>query len=148
MLMSSMTQESFIPNKGEDVPGCAVLIFSTDRTFIEHYRVLFRSLGFSPVTVTTPEAALAILRLMVVALVVVDFEDGPFDSRQILEGARSTQYYAPVLVIGRKSDQDFREQALALGAADYLDHPAHPDDIIHALLPSHAGARTTARGAN
>lgn len=123
---------------GEDMPGCAVLIFNANRAFIEHYCGMFVPLGFKPVIATTVEAAVAFLRLLVVALVVVDEENGKVESEQVLQHSRNMQYHAPVLVIGGRSNPDFRSQALALGAANYLDHPAFRDDVIHALLPSHA----------
>lgn len=131
-------------NKGrEDVEGCVALIFSGDRNFLKYYRELFKKLGFAPVTATTPEAALAILRFTIVAFVVVDQGGATFESRHVLERARQTQQHAPVLVITRKLDPHFRHEVLALGAADYLDHPALPDDIVHALLASEAPAQRT-----
>ena len=143
--MRSKIQHPFVLNSSEDMPGCAVLIFSPDRSFIEHYCGMFMSLGFKPVIATTVEAAVALLRLLVVALVVVDEESGKIESGQILRRSRDMQYHAPVLVFGGRSDPDFRCQALALGAADYLDHPAFPGDIIHALLPSRAPRQRTDR---
>jgi len=122
-------------NSNEDSSACAVLIFSADRTFTKHYCGIFLSLGFTPVTATTTEAAIALLRLLVVTLVVVDEESGKSENGQILRRSRDMQYHAPVFVIGGTSNQDFRRQAMALGATDYLDHPASRGDIIHALLP-------------
>lgn len=119
----------------EDAPGCVVLIFSTDRGFSIHNCETFISLGFKPLTASTPEAATALLRLLVMSLVVLDQQSGTAECRQILRYAQDLQYHAPVLVIARASDGNFRHEALSLGAADYLDHPALPEDIIHALLP-------------
>lgn len=130
-----------IPDNKEHTPGCAVLIFSSDRGFVEHYFNMFNSLGLRPVPATTPEAAVAILRMLVVALIVVDEGRGKVESCQILQRARDIQFHAPVLVVSRRPDADFRQEVLTLGAADYLDHPAHSEDVIRALLPSYPGAR-------
>lgn len=128
-------QSPYAMDECEDAPGCVVLIFSTDRGFLIRYCEMFISLGFKPLTASTPEAATALLRLLVMSLVVLDQESGTAECCQILRRARDLQYHAPALVIARTSDHSFRYEALSLGAADYLDHPALPEDIIHALLP-------------
>lgn len=134
--MKRKAREPIAARLQEEVEGCVALIFSGDREFLDHYQELFMKLGFAPVTASTPEAALAILRLTIVTFVVVDQGGRIFESRGVLERARETQRHAPALVITRKPDPNFRHEALALGAVDYLDHPAHPDDIVHALLAS------------
>lgn len=121
-----------------DYKGCAVLIYSGDRRFLDYYREMFLSLGLTPVTATTSKAALAILRLMIVAYVVVDAEGGLEGCRQLMDRARATQHHAPVLVVSQRPDADFRHQAMTMGAADCMEHPALMDNMMHALLPSHA----------
>jgi ActR/RegA family two-component response regulator len=128
-------------NLAGDVAGCVVLIFSKDRSFLDHYREIFVSLGFVPITATTAEAALAILRLMVVAFVVVDQSSGIPESRKILEHARDAQRHGLVLVIAREANPHFRCEALALGAVEYLIHPVVPDDFVHALHLIHESVR-------
>ncbi|HET7212155.1 MAG TPA: hypothetical protein VFL79_01085 [Terriglobia bacterium] len=130
------SQSPYAMDEREDAPGCVVLIFSTDRGFLIRYCEMAISMGFKPLTASTPEAATALLRLLVMSLVVLDQESGTAECCQILRRARDLQYYAPVLVIARASDSNFRHEALSLGAENYLDHPALPDDIIHALLPN------------
>lgn len=118
-----------------DSVGCAILIYSRDRAFLDYYRAMFLSLGLAPVTATTSEAALAILRLVIVAYVVLDEEAGHEGCRQVMHRACRTQRHAPVVVVSRKPDPDFQSQAMTMGAADYLNHPAFPDDFVHVLLP-------------
>lgn len=74
--MRSQNQHHFVLDGYEDMPGCAVLIFSAERAFIEHYCGMFISLGFKPVAATTVDEAVAFLRLLVVAVVVVDRASG------------------------------------------------------------------------
>lgn len=121
--------------------GCAVLIYSGDREFLDYYRTMFLSLGLSPVTATTVEAAVAILRLVIVAYLVVDAEGRLEEHRQVMERARKTQHHAPILVISRKHDPGFQHQVMTMGAADCLEHPALTEDMLHALLPGHALAK-------
>ncbi len=142
--MSQRPQPSSIPK--EDAAGCDVLIFSGEPSFLEYYRGMFISMGLTPLTTSTPEATLAILRLAVVAFVVVDQGSEIFESRRVLERARETHQYAPVLVITRKPDANLRREALALGAAGYLDHPALPGDIVHELIASEARAERSVWG--
>ncbi|HET9179068.1 MAG TPA: hypothetical protein VFQ24_11985 [Terriglobia bacterium] len=119
--------------RSESAEGCVVLVFSTDRDFLEHYRGVFLSLGFVPITAATVEAALAILRLMVVAFVVVDQSSGIEADRNILKRVQSAQPHALALVIAEQPDPLFRREALALGAAEYLHHPADSKDFAHAF---------------
>lgn len=129
--MGRQASESLTRTEGAE--GCVVLVFSTDRDFLEHYRGVFLSLGFVPITAATVEAALAILRLMVVAFVVVDQSSGMEADRNILKRVQSAQPHALALVIAQQPDADFRREALALGAAEYLRHPADPKDFAHAF---------------
>src|SRR5690242_1289204 len=87
-------QVSEFSTRTEGAEGCVVLVFSTDRDFLEHYRGVFLSLGFVPITAATVEAALAILRLMVVAFVVVDQSSGMEADRNILKRVQSAQPHA------------------------------------------------------
>lgn len=120
----------------ENLKGCVALVFSKDQDFLEHYRDLIAKMGFTPVTASTPEGAAGILRLMVVVFVVLDQSDPTSESRFVLERARKVQRHAPVLVIAREADQHFRHEVLAMGAVDYMDHPALSDDILRTLLVS------------
>ncbi len=119
----------------EDTVGCPVLIFSSDEDFVDHHRRTLLSLGFVPITAATAEAALAVLRLSVIALVVVDEDEGLCASREILRRAREIQQHAPVLVVGQSADPESRHQALTLGAAEYLEHPVLRDDVVQAFFP-------------
>lgn len=130
----------------EDVVGCDVLIFSANKGFSDHHRAVFMSMGFRPITVATPEPALAILRLMVVVFAVVDQGVELSDSRRILERAREAQQHTPVLVIAQNPHPNSRRAALARGAAGYLNHPALRGDIVHALVASEARERRPADG--
>lgn len=126
-------QVSEFSTRTEGAEGCVVLVFSTDRDFLEHYRGVFLSLGFVPITAATVEAALAILRLMVVAFVVVDQSSGMEADRNILKRVQSAQPHALALVIAQEPDALFRREALALGAAEYLHHPADSKDFAQAF---------------
>jgi DNA-binding NtrC family response regulator len=139
-----MNSTRFDKSEIEDYKGCAILVHSGDREFLDDCQRMFLSMGLTPVTSTMPEAARAILRLMIVACVVVDAESGPEACRQVTCHSRETQRQAPVIVVSRKPNPGFRDQAMTMGAADYLDHPILPDDMIHALLPGFKGRKQTA----
>ena len=132
-----MNSTSFEEMESGDYKGCAILIYSGDREFLEYYRAMFHSLGLAPVTATTSEAALAILRLMIVAYVVVDAGCGIEGCRQVVHRARETQHHAPIVLVCRKADPEFRRQAMTMGAADCIEHPLPPDCLVNALLPGH-----------
>ena len=130
--MSEATQKSRIPDT--QMPGSNVLILSSDRGFIDHHRAILVSIGFTPITAPTLEAALAVLRLMVIELVIVDEETGPLGTQRILKRAGDGEQNVPVLVVGRGSDGELQRQARELGAVGYLDRPAFQDDVVRALL--------------
>lgn len=120
---------------GPYLPGIDVMVYSNDAGFIDHHRAILLSIGFAPITATSVEMALAILRLMAIELVIVDGETGVPETRRIVKQARREGRHVPVVVVGRKSDEESRRQALELGAVDYLDHPAMQDDVVRAILP-------------
>ncbi len=129
----------------EDAAGCPVLIFSGDQNFVDHHRRTLLSLGFVPIAAASAESALSVLRLLVIALVVVDEDEGLCESRMILKRAREIQQHAPVLVVSQRADPESRHQALAMGAAEYLEHPVLPDDVVHAFFPRDSRLRVHAR---
>lgn len=142
--MSQAQQKPFII--GTYIPGIDVMVSSHDPEFIEHHRAILLSIGFAPITATNLDAALAILRVMAVELVIVDAETGPQETRKIVEQAKGDVRPVPVLVVGRNADEESRRQALSLGAADYLDHPAMQDDVVQAILPDRPRTRNSSWG--
>ena len=136
-----MNRMKSVKSKISDHKGRVVLLYSGDQEFLKYYRSMFLSLGLTPVTARTPEAALGFLRLMVVAFVVVDQNQGIPRCGQVIRHARAMPYHASVIVISRKQDRDFRDTTTDLGATKYLNHPALQDDMLHALLPKRAYAQ-------
>lgn len=137
--MSEMTARFPVPNTYN--PGFDVLIFSGTKPFIDHHRTILLSVGFVPITANTLEAALAILRMTVIDLVIVDEATGVSETLKILESAGDGWRKIPVLVVSQGFDAKLQRLAMELGAAGYLDHPAFQDDVVRALLPNrdHAG---------
>jgi two-component system response regulator RegA len=114
--------------------GSNVLIFSGDKSFIDHHRAILLSIGFVPITVQTLEAALAILRVMAPELAIVDECVGAVDIQKILKRARDYGKNVPVLIVGSGADAELGIQAIELGSASYLNRPAFQDDVVRALL--------------
>ena len=127
--MAQQTLESSI--RAEDVKGCVVLVFSAERDFLDHYREVFLSLGLVPITATSVAAAIAILKLMVVAMVVIDQSSGTPAVRKILKRAHKVQPHALGFVIGQDPELRFGSEESLLGPAKFLDHPAAPKDFAH-----------------
>jgi len=116
------------------IPGSDILIFSGNPEFVEHHRAVLLSIGFVPIAANTMGAALAIMRLMLIELVIVDGEAETLEIQSILRRARDDWPSVPVLVVDQNPDVEFARQVLNLGAADYLDRPALQDDVVRALL--------------
>lgn len=138
--MSKPTPEFPIPDTFN--PGFDVLIFSSDKEFVNHHRSILLSVGFVPLTAPTLEDALAILMTTVIDLVIVDDGAGLTETTQILERAREGWRGIPVLVVSKGIDAELQRLAAKLGAAGYLDHPAFQDDVVRALLPNRSRTAT------
>lgn len=130
--MSDTTPKLQLPDA--QMLGSDVLILSSDRGFINHHREVLLSIGFVPVTATTVDAAIAVMRWMVIELVIVDEQIGVAETQNVLDYSRGDVRSIPVLVVGQASDVELRRRALELGAANYLDRPAFQDDVVRALL--------------
>lgn len=137
--MAHQTVESSV--RAGSVDGCVVLVVSTERDFLDHYREVFRALGLVPITATSVAAAMAILNLMIVAMVVVDQRNGLPDVRKVLKRAQNAQPHALGFVIGQDPELRLPNAALELGAAEYLDHPAAAQDFAQAFGLVHGGVR-------
>lgn len=137
--MSEITRKSSIPELG--TPGYDVLIVSQDKGFIDHHRGILMSIGFLPITVPAFEAALAVLHTMVIEMVIVDEGTAVLETQKFLKQAREDRQKVPVLVVSQKCEAKLRRQALELGAAGYLDHPAFQDDVVLAILPDRPAAK-------
>lgn len=118
----------------EQIPGFDVVIFSSDRSFIDHHRSVMLSVGLVPITANTLEAALIILQLMHIALVVIDERCEALETEGLIAQAKDSGRHVPVLIVRQDSDAKLAGQALTLGATDYLDHPMFPDDVVRILL--------------
>jgi DNA-binding response OmpR family regulator len=118
----------------EHLPDTEVLIFSSNAKFIDNHFNMLLSLGFVPITVTTLEAAVVILRMTVIELVIVDEETGVPETQSLLGWVRDNRQGVPVLVVSQRSNDVLRHQALELGAAGYLDRPVFQDDVVQAIL--------------
>lgn len=125
----------------EEARGRVVLLFSIRNEFLDHYQGIFLKLGFTPIRATTVEAALAILRLVVVVFIVVDQDSGIPIGRKILQRAHEAQPDALALVVSEKPDPRFRREAQALGVSEYLKHPAIPENFARVLRLVQEGMR-------
>jgi DNA-binding response OmpR family regulator len=141
-----MSETTIFPIPNAYNHGFAVLIFSSDKSFVDHHRTILLSIGFVSITVAELEEALAILRLTAIDLVIVDRDAGVQETVQVLERARDGWCSIPVLVVSQVFDAELQRLAMELGAAGYLDHPAFQDDVVRALLPNRSRTGTSMWG--
>ncbi len=129
----SETTQNYLTSDTHEI-GSSVLIFSSDKGFIDHHRTILLSIGFVPITVNTLEAAVAILRMLVIELVIVDEDADVLETQGILKRAADEGQNVPVLVVSTGADAELPLQAIKLGSAFYLNRPAFQDDVVRALL--------------
>lgn len=138
----------FRKKKISDYRASAVLIYTSDCRFLHYYRSMFISLGLTPVSASTLEAARGIFRLAELALVLVDQDGSLLECHEVVRRAHMAQHKVPVVIVTRRPDPNFRLEARAMEAMDYLTHPVPADEILDVLVPGHRGVRGLAQAAS
>lgn len=113
------------------------LTVSRNGKSMKPYHDVFRSLGVTPMSVQTSEAALAYLRLLVFDFVLMDQESWENEGASFVKGTMELQQKTPILAIVRRQDLKGKEKALELGAWDCLLEPSSSpemEDVIYGIL--------------
>ncbi|MFB3923243.1 MAG: response regulator [Terriglobia bacterium] len=112
-----------------------VLLVAEDPEFLNRYREILAGLGFTPLSVTSYEAAMGYLRMAIFDFVVLDEEGSSFEGRSFLERARRIYPHTFVLVVSRDRDLALSREVRRLGAAEYLQDPVAAPDLVRAIVP-------------
>lgn len=89
--------------------------------------------GFHVSTASSAEAALDLMAADPADVVVTDLVLGGMDGIELMRRLRHTYRNVPVLLITGQGSTSHAIAAMREGAADYIQKPAHPDDIARRL---------------
>jgi DNA-binding NtrC family response regulator len=116
-----------------------LLIVGTPRGEIAHAAALARAAGAEVATADDPAAALALIRQVPVALVMIEVA---FDVAAFLAALAPRQAALPVLACGIDAPAELAVAAIRAGARDYVPLPSDPALIAAVLAQAAAGDET------
>ena len=132
---SKMRQETK-PNVDDAETLCSirnVLIFDEDIEDLARHAEPFEAHGFDVHKCMSVEAAMRSVEREEFDFALVDQGSPAFQGRRIIRHLVRYNAYTPFVVVARPKEMVWRQQALALGAMDYLEKPvprAYMDRII------------------
>jgi DNA-binding response OmpR family regulator len=131
-----------------DVRRPTIFIAEHDRTVLELLQIRLDVAGFHTTTARTGDLALATLRSMRPAALVMDLHLPELDGFELLSalGAKGERPVYPILATGKVSSIEEVKRAVTLGARDFLAKPYSGADAVDRVMrllrkPSPAQAR-------
>ncbi|MEW6597402.1 MAG: response regulator [Pseudomonadota bacterium] len=126
-----------------------IFIAEHDRTVLELLQIRLDVAGFHTTTARTGDLALATLRSMRPAALVMDLHLPELDGFELLSalGAKGERPIYPILATGKVSSIEEVKRAVTLGARDFLAKPYSGADAVDRVMrllrkPGPAQART------
>ena len=110
-----------------------VLIFDEDIEDLNRHAEPFEAHGFEVHKCTTVEAAMRSVEREEFEFALVDQGSSAFEGRRVIRHLVRYNSHIPFVVVARRKEMACCQQALALGATDYLEKPvsrAEMDGII------------------
>ena len=141
---SKMRQETQ-QNVGEAETPCSVrnvLIFDEDIEDLARHAEPFEAHGFEVHKCTSVEAAMRSLEREEFEFALVDQGSSAFEGRRVIRHLVRYNSHTPFVVVARRKEMACRQQALALGAADYLEKPV-PSTEMDRIIKCYIGSSLT-----
>lgn len=113
-----------------------ILIADDEEAILFSYKRLLRGARVEVDTCANPETAIALIKANNYSAVITDFRLSPSEDQEGLEILRQVRKHrpeTPVILMTSYGNDEVKEKALALGAADYLDKPV-PLSTLFALF--------------
>ena len=114
-----------------------VLIFDEDIETLARHTEPFEAQGFEVHKCLSIETAMRCIEREEFDLAMVDQGSAAFEGRRVIRHLIRYNFSVPLIVLARLRDERCYQQAIELGAAEYLEKPASAakiDKIIQALL--------------
>jgi ActR/RegA family two-component response regulator len=120
------------PNAGEAETLCGihnVLIFDEDIEDLARHAEVFEAHRFDVHKCMSVEAAMRSVEREEFEFAVVDQGSSAFEGRLVIRHLTRYNSHTPFVVVARRKEMVCCQQALALGAADYLEKPVPSADM-------------------
>jgi DNA-binding response OmpR family regulator len=104
------------------------MVVDDDRLLLEHLELILTEAGYSVTVCQDGEAALYLLPSLNLDVIILDSVMPGMDGPEVLRHLKSDKRSAsiPVMMLTAKTGRDSVEQAVKLGAQDYLAKPVDP----------------------
>lgn len=111
-----------------------LLIADDDKAMLGLVTTLLEIEGYQPIAETNPHKILNTVQKEHPDLIMLDVHVAGEETLSILEELKSDPQFEdiPVLMI---SGMELRDQCLALGAADFILKPFHPQELLNHIAP-------------
>jgi DNA-binding NtrC family response regulator len=126
-------------------PGSRVLLVEDDLPDLHYYLGILEAAGCDVVACASYGEAVCYLKADNFEFVVVNQGSYAFEGRCVLERAIELDRHTPVLVLAPCLDMKCYLDAMQLGAADYLEKPVAPENLMWVLetyLPRGEGCQS------
>jgi two-component system C4-dicarboxylate transport response regulator DctD len=121
-------------------PKIRLLVVDEDANDRRSFSSLFEQEGYDVRACGTYADALRWLGSEIFDFIIVSQGSPEFEGRSVLKRANEIDRKLPVLVLARCADVGCYLEAIQLGALDYLEKPAPPQELLR-LVKSHLRAR-------
>jgi len=141
---AKMRQETQ-PNVGEAETPCSmrnVLIFDEDIGDLARHAEPFEAHGFEVHKCLSVEAAMRSVEREEFEFALVDQGSSAFEGRRVIRHLVRYNSHTPFVVVARRKETACCQQALALGAADYLEKPV-PSTEMDRIIKCYIGSSLT-----
>jgi len=109
-----------------------LLVVDDDTSILEAYRALFEQAGHQVCTAVNFDQAVALVD-NTLDLALVDINLGSKSGIDLLKFIRQQQPECPVIMVSGQADKRTAIEALREGAADYLEKPVAPTELLHTV---------------
>jgi DNA-binding response OmpR family regulator len=110
-----------------------VLIFNENVEELALYAEPFEAKGFEVHKCTSVESAMRCIEREELDIVLVDQSSPAFEGRRVIRHLARYNHPAPLIVLARPRDEQSCQQALELGATEYLEKPV-PTSKLNAII--------------
>jgi len=107
-----------------------ILVVDDERAIVQTVEQRFRRDGFDVISASSGQAALAALRELPPAAVLLDIGLPDVDGFEVLRRMRAAGSSVPVIVLTARGDEVDRVVGLELGADDYVVKPFSPRELV------------------
>ncbi|MBR1090643.1 response regulator transcription factor [Bradyrhizobium manausense] len=123
-----------------------VLILEDDATMRAMLRVVLKKAGYEPLFFADGEALIAKARDTTPACILLDLCLPRQSGLDVLGELAHRSYSAPILMVSGQGDIATAVRALRIGAADFVEKPFSPTDLIARIVSAGAGEPVRSAG--